>query len=813
MTANDGSLTISSTSTVTTQFTVTKVPTGVHTFVTWAPDTSDSNVAEASLLLNPASAASDTNLFGLAVNSLPKFIVDAEGDVFAKSVTLSGGATLASTTISGTLTIEANTFLGDAPNNDSTVIKGITSIYATSTSPALSIWNSTPTGSLLSLSTGATAPTSIFRVGADGRTTIGTTTASGLSILTLTSTTTDSIPLTIKGVNSQSASLLSILSSTDQSYLTLSSSGLLGLSSSSPSQLLSVHGNSYVSGTSFFGGAITGTSTASFGTTTVTNLISTNVSTSTFAGGVESPYLNLTGISASSTVSGGFQTGGLSSSNGLTLTGGSILASAVNALIGSTTITNLTVTNIGTSTFSGGLEIAQLHTTTGTSTFSNGIQLSAGCFRDISGTCLGPVTLGGSNTNVQFNNNGVLGGDASFIWDSLAKRFGLGTSSPSSLLSVHGNSYISGTGFFGGAITGTSTASFGTTTVTNLISTNVSMSTFAGGIESPYLSLTGTAASSTVLGGFQTAGLSSSKGLTLTGGSFLASAVNALIGSTTVTNLTISNTSSSTFAGPITHSAGDLIVARGGSGNLLLNPYGGNIGVGTTSPAARLHVQNMSGDAIMRIEGSSTNSGYINFRDANGTNSNIFIGSENSAGGNILGNSSAYNAVFGTANARGLQLGTNNSVRLTIDSGGNVGVGTTSPSSFLALTTASGIDTTIGLAHGNEFWRMGVTATGGAEGVTGNRFIIKDMTTGAGVRLLIDSSGNVGIGTTSPAAVLSIVSSSNSFPDSFGNNLKLNGAQPALWFKESDGNRGYFLGLDGGVLNFGRETRTYLKIA
>ena len=44
-----------------------------------------------------------------------------------------------------------------------------------------------------------------------------------------------------------------------------------------------------------------------------------------------------------------------------------------------------------------------------------------------------------------------------FVVDPDAGRVGIGTTSPASLLSVHGNGYFSGTGFFGGAITGTST--------------------------------------------------------------------------------------------------------------------------------------------------------------------------------------------------------------------------------------------------------------------------------------------------------------------------------------------------------------------
>jgi hypothetical protein len=66
---------------------------------------------------------------------------------------------------------------------------------------------------------------------------------------------------------------------------------------------------------------------------------------------------------------------------------------------------------------------------TATSTFAAGINISAGCF-SVNGTCIsgGAGAAGGSNTQIQFNNAGVLTGDANLTWN--------GSASPAGLLTV-----------------------------------------------------------------------------------------------------------------------------------------------------------------------------------------------------------------------------------------------------------------------------------------------------------------------------------------------------------------------------------------
>ncbi|MFA5772897.1 MAG: NYN domain-containing protein, partial [Thermoplasmata archaeon] len=75
----------------------TKSPTLPHAFTTWPSGIS--NVSDSTVYINPASAATDTNLFGIAVDGSVKFLVDAEGDIYANSMVLSGSVTQGDTTV------------------------------------------------------------------------------------------------------------------------------------------------------------------------------------------------------------------------------------------------------------------------------------------------------------------------------------------------------------------------------------------------------------------------------------------------------------------------------------------------------------------------------------------------------------------------------------------------------------------------------------------------------------------------------------------------------------------------------------------
>ncbi|MDP3958466.1 MAG: hypothetical protein Q8Q36_03330, partial [bacterium] len=132
--AQSGLFTISGTTTAENQLIAALVPTQAHTFGTWSPGVANSAVGNAPLYVNPASAAADTNLLGLAVAGAPKFIVDAEGDVFVNSLT-SVGATTLSTTTASSFTVENGLTVGDAVGDTLTLNAGniLYQNFATST--------------------------------------------------------------------------------------------------------------------------------------------------------------------------------------------------------------------------------------------------------------------------------------------------------------------------------------------------------------------------------------------------------------------------------------------------------------------------------------------------------------------------------------------------------------------------------------------------------------------------------------------------------------------------------------------------------
>ena len=127
------------------------------------------------------------------------------------------------------------------------------------------------------------------------------------------------------------------------------------------------------------------------------------------------------------------------------------------------------------------------------------------------------------------------------------------------------------------------------------------------------------------------------------------------------------------------------------------------------------------------------------------------------------GGSGAY--IYNNDNSP-LVFGTTNTERMRIDASGYVGIGTTSTlgNSYLNVTlgivartaAASGVNPYLQLYNGNattdlKIWRFGATSAGALSVET-----VNDAYTSSNTRFVIDSSGNVGIGTASPSQKLSV---------------------------------------------------------
>ena len=203
-------------------------------------------------------------------------------------------------------------------------------------------------------------------------------------------------------------------------------------------------------------GAVSGTSTpSSFGTTTpIANTLVTIEATSTdiipltiraFVGQVANLFQiqNSAGASLFS----------VNASGQASTTSFLVSGTATSTFAGAITVG----AGFGTSTFGGGISATRLNITSGTSTGANGFDISAGCF-SINGVCVGGATIDGSGAanRVTFWTDGdSLSYDDAFVWDNTNKRLGIGTTSPYTAFAVAGT--VVADNFIGTSTTATST--------------------------------------------------------------------------------------------------------------------------------------------------------------------------------------------------------------------------------------------------------------------------------------------------------------------------------------------------------------------
>jgi len=187
------------------------------------------------------------------------------------------------------------------------------------------------------------------------------------------------------------------------------------------------------------------------------------------------------------------------------------------------------------------------------------------------------------------------------------------------------------------------------------------------------------------------------------------------------------------------HAGGDLRIwnsAASGSDILLGVDSGGtvknnNVGIGTASPDKKLNVH------------SGTTSDIVKFQNNNGS---IVIGKTANLGSLDMASDASFRIRHGSA------------VSAFFKSDGNVGIGTTSPSAPLDISSSATGGTTIELDNtstGGRNWTLYSSGSGNSFGA--GKFALYDADA-ASVRMLVDTSGNVGIGTTSPITKLDVSS-------------------------------------------------------
>ena len=233
----------------------------------------------------------------------------------------------------------------------------------------------------------------------------------------------------------------------------------------------------------------------------------------------------------------------------------------------------------------------------------------------------------------------------------------------------------------------------------------------------------------------------------------------------------------------------------------------GNVGIGITSPSSKLQVRDSTQGCIVRVTAANDSEAGIDFGDDDDTD---------------IGRIRYMNS------NNGMKFITNASERMRIDSSGNVGIGTSSPGSELHVSSLGASDEpTIKISSENSsiFLRTAgssgsfPTGSGGDDGEltyvggdfrlgigTASKNLIFFNGSGYTERMRIDSSGRLGIGTTSPNTKLDVrdgsatgISSRSTSTQSTDSNkgLRVRNNSDTDTFSVSYKGQGYFAGSVG----------------
>ncbi|HXK40550.1 MAG TPA: hypothetical protein VJ046_00365, partial [Candidatus Paceibacterota bacterium] len=626
-------LTVIGSGSFTGQLKATRNPTQAHTG-TWPSFT---NLNDSTLYINPSSPVADGNVIAYVSGSDPKFLVDAEGDIYGNNLILQGSTSTGTTTIAGDLSVEGNSTFGDASTDK---IKFRAPILPYSLS---------------------------------------------------------SIPLVVKASASQTEDVFRVRDANDNILLTIDQG--TGLLTASSGFNFALGGSTATVSYSRLGTATTGHGLNEKDDLLISGLL--EVDSNVF-------FDSKASISSNLQISGRF------------------------------------IADIAAShSFTGDLTISKEFVSSGTASnsFAGSLLVSKGLnAQAIVGTGL---TING---NANITGNSTFDTDTLYI-DSTNNRVGILTTTPSTVFEVQGTasaSYLlTGNTLQVGGFASAAYSRFGT-----------DITTHSGTISGTSDLL--------VSGGFEVNGSAAFDGLTLfaRGASFSGNITPTLdatfdIGASSSNNLfrwrngyfsnqvqigsgtlTI-NTASISASGILelqTKTANPIQFTTNNSATpAVVITSAGNLGIGTTAPNATLHVI-----STLQLGPIGSGNGFINSAES------IYL--------NIDSNNDAADTQLFQIGKN--SAGTGGTALLTVQESGNVGIGTTGPDTPLHVYQAGGnfITMQVNTQPTTNKWAFRLRAAEQPDGMFG----IYDVTAAAN-RLVINSTGNVGIGTTDPLDVLHVV--------------------------------------------------------
>jgi hypothetical protein len=192
--------------------------------------------------------------------------------------------------------------------------------------------------------------------------------------------------------------------------------------------------------------------------------------------------------------------------------------------------------------------------------------------------------------------------------------------------------------------------------------------------------------------------------------------------------------------------AKDIKLSTNGDTRMVIES-GGDIGIGTISPSDLLHLHGASKNII--LDNSDETAAGIELRDSSATGSQYF------------------NILYDNGAARRLYFESSSGVAMTILEGGNVGIGTDSPDSLLEVY---GGDLRIHNSSSRLCFysasteRMEIGAFSSVNNINNTNRTLKIYNNTASNALVMDTSGNVGLGTASPAYQLELSTDSAGKP-------------------------------------------------